>query len=173
MPSAFLSPNVWTAWKTKVIEKHAYTSGFSDINGNCLLLRLLSGSVFWKRTGHSISSESIEYTLTSPSRGKSLSGLVGSRTNAAAQFCPSRTKDAPIFPPPSLHFSSLLLCLHLLSYLRERVVDTPEHPKFVTSSFIFKFMMTTFTSYSAHLTNNPNACGGSVCVWVWGCKECW
>lgn len=95
-PSAFSSPNVWTAWKTEVIERHAYTSGFSDINGNCLLLRLLSGLVFWKRTGCSISSQSIESSLTSPSRKKNLSGLLSSRTNATAQFCYSRNKNAPI-----------------------------------------------------------------------------
>ena len=49
---------------------------------------------------------------------------------------------------------------------KERVTDTLESPKYIGSSFIFMFMMTTFTSYYAHLTNNPNACGRSVYVRV-------
>lgn len=176
-PSAFSSPNVWTAWKTEVIERHAYTSGFSDINGNCLLLRLLSGLVFWKRTGYSISSQSIESSLTSPSRKKNLSGLLSSRTNATAQFCYSRNKNAPITlslslpvslflflspPIPSpFHFSSLVSPPPFL--LRERKKhDAPKHPKYMASSFIFEFMMTNFTSCWAHLTKNPNAYRESV-----------
>lgn len=103
-------------------------TGFSGINGNCLLLRLLSGLASEKETGHPVPNTNTQYILTSPSRKKALRGVGSSRTSVAAQLCQSQAKNDPnslsfLPTPPNTHTSLASLPFSspfLLSHFKEK-----------------------------------------------------